>query len=374
MANHKPLVLVAGRKRELTAADGLAVPGALGMGVVSSLPTPSADYEGMMLRLSTDGLPYYCDGLRWMPLSTGGGAPVSFKAYSTATKAATSGQFTKIDLNAVEFDTASCFDTSSGKFQPSTAGYYQINASAWYSGGTSLSQQATRITKNGSEVVGYASAGAASQASSGVLPCACVVYMNGTTDYLELYTYVLGTSPVIGANASYCWLSGHLISAASYTGATYGTAVTASGTAIDFTGIPGWANKIKIMFAGLSSSGTSGHRIRIGSGSFDTSGYLNGGMVVTAASTCDETSGTTDDFLATPGGDGARSCYGVVELTRQTGNVWMCQTTAHDQTTSDAVNSTGYKSLASALDRIRLTTVNGTDTFDAGTINISYEA
>jgi hypothetical protein len=94
-----------------------------------------------------------------------------------------------------------------------------------------------------------------------------------------------------------------------------GTSVAStSGTSIDFTGMPSWVKRVTVMFDGVSTNGTSNLRIQTGAGSVTTSGYLG--------------------------------------------------------SSAGMSSNVGFSSV---LDRVRITTVNGTDTFDAGSINILYE-
>jgi hypothetical protein len=150
-----------------------------------------------------------------------------------------------------------------------------------------------------------------------------------------------------------------------------GTAVAStSGTSIDFTGIPSWVKRITVMFNGVSTNGTSFNQIQIGSGSFTTSGYASqfwGGAAASAVIT----TGFGIFSLSSAG----NSFSGAVVLTNITGNTWVCNgNLAFISTTSVGWSSAGNSSaLGGALDRVRITTVNGTDTFDAGSINILYE-
>jgi len=74
-------------------------------------------------------------------------------------------------------------------------------------------------------------------------------------------------------------------SGAVYNGLQTGTAVTASGTSIDFTGIPSWVKRITVMFDGVSVSGTSRVMVQLGdSGGVETTGYtgaINEGVTFT---------------------------------------------------------------------------------------------
>jgi hypothetical protein len=144
-----------------------------------------------------------------------------------------------------------------------------------------------------------------------------------------------------------------------------------SGTSIDFTGLPAWVKRITVMFSGVSTSGTSIHQVQIGSGSVTTSGYTGAssqlGVSATALTTL--TSGVPIySNIAT------YSLYGSMTITNISGNIWVFNGCfANLITTSLQFLSSGGVSLSGTLDRVRITTVNGTDTFDAGSINILYE-
>lgn len=144
---------------------------------------------------------------------------------------------------------------------------------------------------------------------------------------------------------------------------------TTSGTAIDFTAIPAWANRITVTLGGVSTSGTSNLIMQIGSGSVLTSGYAS----------------SFDTFNTTPGTSAITSGFGlsdavsavgttrlVATLIKVTGNTWV---EAHSGSSSDpgVALGGGTVSLGGALDRVRLTTAGGTDTFDAGAVSITYE-
>jgi hypothetical protein len=157
-----------------------------------------------------------------------------------------------------------------------------------------------------------------------------------------------------------------------------GTAVAStSGTSIDFTSIPSWAKKITVMFNGVSTSGTSDALLRIGSGSITTSGYTSiGGSYWTGASaSAAVTSGIALSYTGLTYAAGAYTGAITLNLLNSSTNLWVASgslsSTGGTVTFSSAV--VGSLALAGALDRVRITTVNGTDTFDAGSINILYE-
>ena len=147
-----------------------------------------------------------------------------------------------------------------------------------------------------------------------------------------------------------------------------------SGTSIDFTGIPSWAKRVTVMFNGVSTSGTSNLQIQIGSGSVATTGYDSASYTANSVNV-----GATTGFLVTALNFAAGTYSGATGLFLQNSstNSWVASGTL-GQTNVPATNGSlstcgGNKALSGTLDRVRITTVNGTDTFDAGSINILYE-
>ena len=153
------------------------------------------------------------------------------------------------------------------------------------------------------------------------------------------------------------------------------TAKTATGTSVDFTGIPSWVKRITVMFQGVSTSGTSAFLIQIGtSAGVTTSGYSSAGSNIGTSST--NVTGSTAGFILITGGDAATTLYDglvTVSLINASSNAWVSAGTLRRSTNNAVHTSGGNVTLSSTLDRVRITTVNGTDTFDAGSINILYE-
>ena len=154
-------------------------------------------------------------------------------------------------------------------------------------------------------------------------------------------------------------------------GITSGTAVAStSGTAIDFITIPSTTKRITVMFAGVSTSGTSSHLLQLGtSAGVTTSGYICSAVRFFQSGTI-----ATDNFTTGFGTNSqdAGLYSGSIVISKFSGNNWVVQGNIGMDTTLFHVTA-GSISLAAVLDRIRITTVNGTDTFDAGSINILYE-
>ena len=146
-----------------------------------------------------------------------------------------------------------------------------------------------------------------------------------------------------------------------------GTAVAStSGTSIDFTSIPSWVKRITVMFNGVSTNGTSNLQIQIGAGSVTTSGYVSG----TAYNSVQTTA--TSGYLVAASIAAADVISGTMILTLIGSNNWTA-TGTNNANGGVTRLCAGVGSLSGALDRVRITTVNGTDTFDAGSINILYE-
>jgi hypothetical protein len=141
---------------------------------------------------------------------------------------------------------------------------------------------------------------------------------------------------------------------------------TTSGTNIDFTGIPSWVKRITLMLNGVSTNGTSALLAQVGAGSITTSGYNS--MAFTNATLGTSTAG----FLITQAVSAALNQYGAYTINLFGSNTWILQGVGY-QSPSFGAPAAGQIALAGTLDRLRLTTVAGTDAFDAGSVNIMYE-
>lgn len=145
-----------------------------------------------------------------------------------------------------------------------------------------------------------------------------------------------------------------------------------SGTSIDFTGIPSGVKRITVMFNGVSTNGTSLVQVQLGAGSITTTSYVgevgqiqNGGTSATTA--------YSSGFIVEAGANAAATRYGSMIFSLLGSNTWVCQgVVARGDSTNPSITAGGL-ALGGTLDRVRITTVNGTDTFDDGSINILYE-
>jgi hypothetical protein len=174
--------------------------------------------------------------------------------------------------------------------------------------------------------------------------------------------------------------SGAISSSSTVAGATgtlyplvSGTAVAStSGTSIDFTGIPSWVKRITVMFNGVSTNGTSSFLIQLGdSGGVETTGYLGSGFYFsTGGNNTNSTAGFIINTFAQ-----VTTIYGqmTINLLDSTTNTWTQNGIFSAPAATLSFYSSGVKPLSATLDRVRITTTSGTDTFDAGSINILYE-
>lgn len=156
---------------------------------------------------------------------------------------------------------------------------------------------------------------------------------------------------------------------------TLGT-VTAStsGTSIPFTGIPSWVKRITISLNGVSLSGSALVRFRIGpSGGVATSGYLSASSVISSAVvTVNQTAGF-DIYTNVP--NAAYVYHGAIVFTLVDAatNTWAAQGVFSTSSVAWTHTVAGVVPLSGTLTQVAVTTSNGTDTFDAGSINILYE-
>ena len=177
--------------------------------------------------------------------------------------------------------------------------------------------------------------------------------------------------PVITYDAN-----GRITAASSASKITSGTAIaTTSGTTHDFTSIPSTVKRITLSISGVSTNGTSSIMVQIGdSGGVENTGYLGSSGGITAASGFSSVASSAG-FILSDNVAAASVRHGAITLTLldSSTNTWAAQGVVGQSDATRTCYIGGSKPLSATLDRIRLTTVNGTDTFDAGLVNILYE-
>lgn len=153
-----------------------------------------------------------------------------------------------------------------------------------------------------------------------------------------------------------------------------GTAVNATGTSIDFTGIPSWAKRITVMFNGVSTNSTSGIVVQVGNGTIQTTGYSS------SASAFINNAAPSVSVLFSNGfviyDDNVSDLTTLtMEICLFDGNKYVSvhNGMTNGSTRTASKNGSGSVTLSGPLDRLRITNSNGTSVFDAGQINIMYE-
>jgi hypothetical protein len=156
-------------------------------------------------------------------------------------------------------------------------------------------------------------------------------------------------------------------------GLTLGTPVNStSGTAIDFTGIPSGIKQITISFNTVSTNGTSNMCIRIGdSGGIENTDYDSTSHSF-AAATVSVTTDTSCFVIKTASDTNQLSGSVILTLENSSTNTWALQGILAARQANSTFTLAGTKPLSAVLDRIRITTLNGSDAFDLGQINIAY--
>ena len=151
-----------------------------------------------------------------------------------------------------------------------------------------------------------------------------------------------------------------------------GTAVSASGTSVDFTGIPSWVKRVTVMLSGISTNGSSNLRFQIGTGgSPTTSGYAGSNHWQSGSSGFSASNSAGIDFNINA--SSSTIFVGSIVCVNLTGNTWVITGQLSYENSAASQWSSGKVALGGVLNMVRTTTVNGTDTFDAGSINILYE-
>jgi len=152
------------------------------------------------------------------------------------------------------------------------------------------------------------------------------------------------------------------------------TAVTASYTSVNFTGIPSWAKRITVMFSGVSTNGTSGIRFRlmVGGVGVDT-GYTASNVTLTNAVAA-APSTVTDGFPLSVTSAGSAQ-HGQIVISKLSDSIYTASGLFYDNLATEriAITTGRVTSIAGAVTGVSITTTGGANTFDGGTINIIYE-
>lgn len=192
--------------------------------------------------------------------------------------------------------------------------------------------------------------------------------INGTGTYLPMTFFAGGSEQM-------------RISTAGIVTGTAGNLMLVSGTAIsspfsiptapEFTGIPSWVKRITVMVSSLSPSSTSNMLVQLGSTTYTTTGYR--GVCQSWGPTSTTTTSFTTGFgIVNSTGTAADSFNGLFTISLLSSNIWTCSGSAGRDNSNLGSATAGAVTLSGTLDRIRFY-IDGTATFDAGSINIQYE-
>jgi hypothetical protein len=146
---------------------------------------------------------------------------------------------------------------------------------------------------------------------------------------------------------------------------------TTSGTAIDFTSIPSWVKRIQVLFSGVSTGGSTAQLVQLGTASgiestgYTSSAFIGANPITSLYNGANYTTGFGIFF------DSATYTYsGVMTIANISGNTWVSNySLGGSGLTGIFWLGGGTKTLSDTLTRVRLTTLNGTDAFDAGSVN-----
>jgi hypothetical protein len=151
------------------------------------------------------------------------------------------------------------------------------------------------------------------------------------------------------------------------------TSQSASGSSVDFTGIPSWVKRVSVIFSGVSLSSTANILVRVGSGSTTSSGYVGYHFIQQGSGTPLVAAETTGFLIRT--NTAASVAHGKLTIDLITGNTYVASGTFVGLSGASIATfwgTGGTIALGGVLDRVVITSTS-TDTFDAGTINILYE-
>ena len=142
----------------------------------------------------------------------------AFGAYLSANQTITGSTYTKVQFNTEEFDTNNNYDNSTNyRFTPTVAGYYQINTSVNMESTSNTTSCVLTIYKNGVEFKrgGQINFGSAGNASFFQTSVASLIYLNGSTDYVEVYGFIVAGGTVrFNGGQALTWFSGSLVRSA----------------------------------------------------------------------------------------------------------------------------------------------------------------
>ena len=208
---------------------------------------------------------------------------------------------------------------------------------------------------------------------TGAATASTTLTASAVTGTIQVGQVIRGTGVTAGTTIL-AQTSGTTGGAGDYTISNSGTiSGTITVVGVDFLSIPSWAKRVTVMLSGVSTSGTSIIQIQLGdSGGIETSGYSGTASLETGSSGAGNVA-LSAGFLISDRNAAASVYSGIAQICLLTSNTWLFSSQFAQTDVAYISSTSGAKTLSATLDRVRITTVNGTDTFDAGSINILYE-
>ena len=141
------------------------------------------------------------------------GTGPAFSAYMSTTQSITTSVWTKAQFNAEFFDTNSNYDTTNYRFTPTVAGYYAVNYALSFTTGAATGLY-SGIYKNGSRIRYVVAYGGSNALDDWTTSGANLLYMNGTTDYIECWGLQVSGTPAFNGGVEVAWFEASLVRAA----------------------------------------------------------------------------------------------------------------------------------------------------------------
>ena len=165
--------------------------------------------SGTITGLTAGGLPDATIVQADLAANVAGNGP-AFSAYLNSNQSISASTWTKVQCTIEEFDTNSNYDNATNyRFTPTVAGYYQVSGTVDASASAAYTQGGVSLYKNGSifKRGSFANIGSQSTISS-------LIYLNGSTDYVELYAFIAGTSVAIQSGQANAFFQAAMIRSA----------------------------------------------------------------------------------------------------------------------------------------------------------------
>jgi hypothetical protein len=256
-----------------------------------------------------------------------------------------------------------------------TAGAYAVTVKTASGTGETVAQSSNKqFYADGTNVV------ATTIGSAGSTNSFTTIAVSGQSDVVadsssDTLTLVAGSGVTLTTNAGADSIT--IAASGSSSGITLGTPVAStSGTSVEFTSLPSGIKAITMTFSGVSTSGTDEWLVQIGdSGGFETTGYSSISTLLQGASGVTQTTSTSGFLIKANGSGDVYHGAITLRLLDSATNTWSCGEGGlmRSGSPNQHASCAGDKSLSAELDRIRVTTTGGTQTFDAGKINIQYQ-